>query len=322
MGKMPMTPGCGRDARAPRITNKVQMQASEPETNSVFIVGCGDIGSRVARLEKAAGRAVAALARSEAAAAELARQGIAAIPGDLDAPDSLTGLPARPAVLYWFAPPPAAGTDDPRVAGLLAALDAGTLPRRLVYISTSGVYGDCGGDWVTEDRPLAPQTDRARRRAAAERRFRDWGEHHGAACAMLRVPGIYGPGRLPVERIRRGIPVLDERESPYSNRIHADDLATACFAAARRARPGAAYNVSDGHPTTMTDYFQRVADHLGLPRPPRVSLREARASFTPNMLSFLEESKRLDNRRMLGELGVGLRYPDLASGLPACLAPD
>jgi nucleoside-diphosphate-sugar epimerase len=136
---------------------------------------------------------------------------------------------------------------------------------------------------------------------------------------ILRVPGIYSPGRLPVERVRQGVPVLIETDAPWSNRIHADDLAAACFAAARCGRSGQAYNISDGHPTTMTDYFWRIADLYGLPRPPAISMAEARRVLSPSMLSFLEESKRLDTRRMRDELGVALRYPDLASGLPTCL---
>lgn len=288
-----------------------------PRSRWVFIVGCGDIGRRVAGLEAAAGRAVAALARSEDAAGVLRRSGIGVFGGDLDVPDSLPELPAA-STLYYFAPPPAAGTADPRLQALLAALDRTLPPEQVVYISTSGVYGDCGGQWVDESRPANPSTDRARRRLAAEAALRDWGERRGVACMILRVPGIYGPGRLPLERIRRGVPVLEERESPYSNRIHADDLARVCLAAARFGEAGRIYNASDGHPTTMTDYFFRVADLYGLPRPPTVSLAEARRILSPNMLSFLEESKRLDNRRMREELRVSLRYPDLSSGLPAC----
>jgi nucleoside-diphosphate-sugar epimerase len=282
---------------------------------SVLVIGCGDIGRRVASLELAAGHPVAALARSETTAQPLRRQGIGVVRGDLDAPESLTNLPAGAAVLYYFAPPPATGTADPRLKAMLAALSSAALPERLVYISTSGVYGDCQGAWIDESRPLNPRTDRARRRVAAELELRDWSECHGVPCVILRVPGIYGPGRWPVERLRQGIPVVNEHESPYSNHIHADDLAQACCAAARFGRPGAAYNVSDGHPTTMTDYFYRVADALDRPRPPAMSLAEACRVLTPSMLSFLEESKRLDNRRMIEELRVTLRYPDLASGL-------
>lgn len=290
------------------------------ERELAFIVGCGDIGRRVARLEMTAGRSVAALARSETTAARFERENIRPVTGDLDVPASLENLPSPVRTLYYFAPPPATGTDDPRLRALLEALDPAVPPSRLVYISTSGVYGDCRGDWVDEDRSPAPRTDRARRRLAAERRLRAWSERHGTTCVVLRVPGIYGPGRLPLERIRQGVPVVYERESPYSNRIHADDLAAACLAAAGQDRPGWIYNVSDGHPTTLTDYFYRVADLFDLPRPPAISLTEARRALGPNLLSFLEESRRLDNRRMINELEVSLRYPDLASGLMACRA--
>jgi len=284
-----------------------------------FIVGCGDIGLRVAVLEQAAGRRVMALARSEATALGLARKGIETVAGDLDRPESLRGLPSGVATLYYFAPPPPTGGDDPRLAALLVSLDGLALPRRVVYISTSGVYGDCGGAWVDEGWPMNPRSERGKRRAAAEACLSAWAGARGVEAVILRVPGIYGPGRLPMERIRRGVPVVREEESPWSNRIHADDLAQACFLAARRGRAGGVYNVSDGNPSTMTDYFYRVADCLGFPRPPAVAMEEARASLGPGILSFLEESKRLDNRRMLEELGVVLRYPDLASGLPACL---
>jgi nucleoside-diphosphate-sugar epimerase len=301
------------------MTQSSTVQYLPPSHGPIFIVGCGDIGRRVANLEIVAGHAVTALARSDSAAAMLARQNIGILRGDLDRPESLTSLPPNPAALYYFAPPPPAGTDDPRLRSLLAAFKPETLPERLVYISTSGVYGDCSGAWIDEDWPLNPKSDRGRRRWAAERMLREWSERHGAPIVILRAPGIYGPGRLPVERIRRGVPVLYERESPWSNRIHADDLAAACYAAARHSRPGQAYNVSDGHPSTMTDYFWRIADLYGLPRPPAISLAEARRVLSPNLLSFLEESRRLDNRRMIKELEINLRYPDLDSGLKVCL---
>ncbi len=284
---------------------------------SAFIIGCGDIGVRVAALELRAGRRVLALARSQDSAARLSQQGIEPIAGDLDLPESLRGLPAGVSVLYYFAPPPPEGEDDPRMAALLAAL--GEKPRRLVYISTSGVYGDCGGAWVDEDWPANPRSQRAKRRWAAEKRLTEWAGANKVESVILRVPGIYGPGRLPVERILRGVPVVKEEESPWSNRIHADDLAAACFLAARRGRVGGVYNASDGHPSTMTDYFFSVADCLGLPRPPAISMEEARKQLGPGILSFLEESKRLDNRRMLDELGIILRDPTLETGLPACL---
>jgi nucleoside-diphosphate-sugar epimerase len=285
----------------------------------VFIVGCGDIGLRVADLEKASGNAVMALARSSETASKLIQRGIDSVEGDLDRPGTLRFLPKNPAALYYFAPPPAQGEGDPRLAALLDALDAQALPRCVVYISTSGVYGDCGGAWIDEEWPLNPRSERGKRRAAAESCLRVWGTANGVDCVMLRVPGIYGPGRLPIERIQRGVPVVRLEESPWSNRIHADDLAQICFLSARRGKAGGVYNVSDGQPSTMTEYFLKVADTFDLPRPPIISMEEARRVLGPGILSFLEESKRLDNRRMLQELGVALRYPNIAVGLAACL---
>jgi nucleoside-diphosphate-sugar epimerase len=284
----------------------------------VLIVGCGDIGERVARLERSEGRAVAGLVRSEKSAQRLRSAGIQPITVDLDAPASINNLPVKDAVVYYFAPPPGKGVTDPRMDAVISLMTASNLPKRIVLISTTGVYGDCHGEWVTEDRPPNPQVDRARRRLAAETTLQAWSEKSGVPIVILRVPGIYGPGYLPEERLRSGEPVLREDESPFSNRIHADDLAHVCVAAARHVHPSLLYNVSDGHPTTMTDFFFRVADMLGIPRPPAVTFEEARHRLGEGMLSYLAESKCIDNRRMREELGVELMYPDLTAGLTSC----
>ncbi len=289
------------------------------KVSPVLILGCGDIGRRVAALEQAAGARVWALARAAERAEALQAAGIAPLRGDLDDPASLEDLSAAGTRLYYLAPPPAAGFTDPRIENTLARLSGSNVPQRVVLISTTGVYGDCGGAWIDEDTPPHPRTERSTRRLAAEDTLRKWSESTGAPVVILRVPGIYGPGRLPVDRIARGEPVVREGEAPFTNRIHADDLARACFLAGRRGEPGAVYNISDGHPTTMTDYFNRVADLLGLPRPPALTLEEVRHRLSAGMLSYLAESRRLDNRRMREQLGVVLQYPDLASGLPACL---
>jgi len=287
-----------------------------------LIVGCGDIGMRVAALERAAGHSVAGLARSGDSAGRLRAAGIEPIMGDLDVPSSLAGLPLKDTVVYYFAPPPGKGVTDPRMEAFVSVLVPRDLPARVVLISTTGVYGDCRGEWVTEERPPNPQADRAKRRLAAETVLRRWSETSGVPIVILRVPGIYGPGRLPEERLRAGEPVLREEESSFSNRIHADDLARVCVAAARCRHPSAVYNCSDGHPTTMTDFFWRVADQLGIPRPPAISLDEARRRLGEGMLSYLAESKRIDNSRMLTELGIELGYPDLAAGLRSCVEED
>lgn len=284
----------------------------------MFIVGCGYVGMAVALRERERGAHVRALARSSASAERLQAAGIEAVAGDLDDPDSLQALSLAGACVYYFAPPPSAGISDPRMEALLEALRPHTRPQRLVLISTTGVYGDCGGQWVDEERPPNPQTDRARRRLAAEQALQAWAKRMGVPIVILRVAGIYSPDRLPIERLRKGLPVLCEEESPWSNRVHADDLVTACLGAADCGRPGRIYNISDGHPTTMTDYFNRVAEAVGLPRPPQVTLAQAKTMLSPEMLSYLSESRRLDNTRMRTELGVVLRYPTLADGLAAC----
>ena len=284
----------------------------------VLIVGCGDIGERVARLERSEGRTVAGLVRSEKSARRLRAAGIQPITADLDASVSLNDLPVKDAVVYYFAPPPDMGVTDPRMETFVSVLTPAHLPKRIVLISTTGVYGDCHGEWVTEDRPPNPQVDRARRRLAAETTLQRWSMTSGVPIVILRVPGIYGRGYLPEKRLRSGEPVLREDESPFSNRIHADDLARICIAAACHSHPSLLYNVSDGHPTTMTDFFFRVADVLGIPRPPAVTMEEARRRLGEGMLSYLAESKRIDNRRMREELGVELMYPDLTAGLASC----
>jgi nucleoside-diphosphate-sugar epimerase len=221
----------------------------------VLIIGCGDIGERVARHERSEGRAVIGLVRSEKSVRRLRAAGIQPIAADLDAPASLNNLPVKDAVVYYFAPPPDTGVTDPRMETFVSAMTPTNPPRCIVLISTTGVYGDCRGEWVTEDRPPNPQADRARRRLAAETTLQAWSKTSGVSVVILRVPGIYGPGYLPEKRLRSGEPVLREDESPFSNRIHADDLARICIAAARHAHPSRLYNVSDGHPTTMTDFF-------------------------------------------------------------------
>lgn len=289
--------------------------------NHAFIIGCGDIGQRAAKLWQTAGGSVGALVRSIERARSLTEVNITPISGDLDRPDSLHDLPVKDSVLFYFAPPPGDGQGDPRMRATLSALTPSNWPARIVYISTTGVYGDCQGAWVTEETPANPRSARGARRLDAEDALHDWHRTTGVPVVILRVPGIYGPGRLPVERIKQGAPVVRNEESPYSNRIHADDLARTCIAAAKKGQADAIYNVSDGHPTSMTDYFYRVADLLGLPRPPSVSMAEARQRLTPGMLSFIEESRRIDNRKMREELGVELLYSGLESGLAACL-PD
>jgi nucleoside-diphosphate-sugar epimerase len=287
-------------------------------SGTIFIVGCGDIGRRVARHCLEEGASVSALVRSPEKGAALEDLGIRTVVADLDDPTTLTGLPTAGATLFYLAPPPGGGHLDPRVRNFCAAIAPGAEPVRVVYMSTSGVYGDCGDALVTEETPANPQTARGKRRLDAETVFREWGRERGVPVVILRVTGIYGPGRLPVTQLTSGQPVLEERLASFTNRIHADDLARVCLAAAERAEDGDIFNVSDGHPGTMTEYFNAAADLLGLPRPRQVSWEEAQQVMSPLMFSYVSESRRTDNRKMLEKLGVTLRYPTLAEGIPAC----
>ncbi len=280
-----------------------------------LIIGCGDIGVRVARFLQGAGGHVFGLARTDESAVRLRDCGLAPVMGNLDDPASLAGLPTTGKLVFYLAPPPGGGPFDSRMRNFCQAIDPAQLPIRVVYMSTSGVYGDCGGNLVTEATPVHPQTSRAQRRVDAETALQEWGRQHGVPIVILRVTGIYGPGRLPLARIRQGHPVLREEESPPTNRIHADDLAVVCVKAALRAADGEIFNVSDGQPGTMTQYFNAICDLLQLPRLPQVSMADAKQVMNPMMLSYLTEARRMDNRKMLEELGITLQYPDLETGL-------
>lgn len=284
----------------------------------VTIVGCGDIGSRLAQACMRRGDAVTGWVRSDASVIRLRTHRIPTLKVDLDQP--VPGLPALEGQdLYYFAPPPAEGREDTRVAHLLSQIAEAGQPRKVVYLSTTGVYGDCGGEWVDETRPPAPAADRAYRRLDAENRWRAWSRENGGELVILRVAGIYGPGKLPESRLRSGRPMVAEADAPITNHIHTLDLLEICLAAMSRGASGAVFNVCDGHPGSMTGYFNAVADFLGLPRPPTISLEEAQRQLTPGMLSYLGESRRLSNRKLIEELGIELRYPTLAEGLPASL---
>lgn len=281
-----------------------------------LIVGAGYTGRRVARRLVERGASVHCLTGSAASAAALSEAGIAATAVDLDETGALPRLPDGPLrVLYLV--PPAEGQGDPRLRRFLSGLPR--QPERFVLASTSGVYGDCGGERVDEERPPAPSTERARRRVAAETTLRQWADEQGVSWAILRIAGIYGPGRLPLDAIRSGQPVIREEDASPGNRIHADDLARVCIAALEPAAPGGIYNVADGSEESSGAFFRRVAEATGLPAPPAVSREEARRQMSPMRYSFLAEARRLDTRRLREALGVELAYDDPAAGIRASL---
>lgn len=233
---------------------------------------------------------------------------------DLDVPGTLQ-LPAADAIVHC-APPPAHGDADPRTGNLLGALAAaGALPRRMVYISTSGVYGDCADARIDESRPLNPQSARARRRVDAEQQLGHWCVACDVTLIILRAPGIYAADRLPLERVRARTPVLRAEDDVFTSHIHADDLAASVARALDEDAPAGIYNAADDTELRMGDWLDLVADHAHLPRPPRVRRSEIAALVPAELLSFLRESRRLDNRRLKTVLGVRLRYPTVYEGL-------
>ncbi len=273
------------------------------------MIGCGDVALRAAALMRGRARLYGVTRRADDVP-RLRTHGIVPIVADLDAFASLRRLSAAPFAVLHCAPPPSEGRDDPRTQRLLAALtQAQIIPRRFVYVSTSGVYGDCAGARVDETRARRAQTPRARRRVAAEVRLRAWAARRGVQLAILRAPGIYTQSRLPIERIRQGTPVLHADDDVFTNHIHADDLARSIVAAIFHGRCNRAYNIADDSEMKMGTWFDTVADAFHLPRPPRVSWEEAEQRIAPILLSFMGESRRLSNRRMKDELRVRLAYP-------------
>ena len=285
--------------------------------SKVIIVGCGDIGRRVAAIWQGNGKNVLGLARKPETLNLNLQQGIQPVNADLDEPESLKGINVQDALVYYFAPPPTRGKADPHMQHFLAAIQPGQLPARIVAISTSGVYGNCDGEVVTEDSPVNPQVDRAYRRLDMEQQLRAWGQQHNVDVVIIRVGGIYGPGRLPLDRIKKGIPIIKPELSPKTNRIHADDLAQVCVAAASKGKADNIYNATDGQDSNMTEYFLILADYFQLPRPPLVDWEEAEQTISAGMLSYLRESRRMDNSKMINELEVKLHYPTLLDGLNA-----
>ncbi len=303
------------------------------KAQKILIVGFGDIGRRVAGILGVSQRyQVTALVRKnnvalrDPTAAKSPR--LTMVRGDLRNMRALEKLPRTADTLLHFAPPPGTGIRDRHTRNLLAVLEkrrillpqtrrATMLPRRIVYISTTGVYGNCHGEVIDETRPVRPESARARRRVSAERQLFKWGRSHGVAITVLRAPGIYAAGRLPLERLKRRTPVLTKEDDVFTNHIHADDLARAAFQAMtqQRPKPFRIFNVVDDSQLRMGDYFDLVADTFDLSRPPRVGRTEAEGVISPMLLSFMSESRRIGNARLKRELKFQLRYPTLESAL-------
>jgi nucleoside-diphosphate-sugar epimerase len=289
----------------------VILPAARHRRPTLLIAGCGDIGLRVLRLLRGRWRVIA-LTSSPQRVPALRDAGAVPIVGNLDQPHTLGRLAPLADALLHLAPPAAQGTVDQRTAALLRALAHGSRLRRIVYVSTSGVYGDAGGALIDETRAPRPATDRARRRADAEARVRCHGRALGITASVLRVPGIWAfdrEGGDPRERVRRGTPLLEDDDDVYTSHIHADDLARACVAALYRAAPQRVYNANDDSRLKMGEHFDAVADAFGLPRAPRLSREAMRSAVSDVQWSFMSESRRLDNSRLVRELRLRLCHP-------------
>jgi nucleoside-diphosphate-sugar epimerase len=289
-----------------------------PNDQSISIIGCGYIGKRLARRLLDKHYAVTGIVSSETSLEQCQQQNIPCKLIDLDQLHDHIN-PGGQRIIY-LAPPPNHGQQDTRVSNLLNALEHP--PEKFVLISTTGVYGDCKGDWIDETTPLNPTADRAHRRIDLERQVQAYCHRHQTPLVILRVAGIYGPGKLPLKRIQSGQPIVSKADSPYTNRIHADDLVSICERALLNLNIEGVYNVTDGHPSTMYDYFNQVAAAMSLPAPPAVSLAEAEHQLSPAMMSYMAESRRISNHRLLNDFELDLRYPTLAEGLQQCLRED
>ncbi|MBV8634360.1 MAG: NAD(P)H-binding protein [Burkholderiaceae bacterium] len=277
----------------------------------LLVIGCGDVGMRLLALLRGRYR-IFAVTRQAGHVAAIRAAGATPIIADLDQPDSLARLTRLASRIVHLAPPPSDGENDKRTRNLIPFLP----PRaRLVYVSTTGVYGDCAGELVAETRAVKPQNVRAKRRVDAEQCLRAWARRSGSCLSILRVPGIYARERLPIERLQKGTPTLRAEDDVYTNHIHADDLAHIIALALVRGMPNRVVHAADDSDMKMGDYFDVVARAFDLPPPPRLPREQLRAQVSPVLYSFMAESRRLDNRRLKEELGVRLRYRDVVGAL-------
>ena len=287
----------------------------------LLIVGSGDIARRALPVLRHRYQ-VYACCRQLAQAQAWREAGARVLMLELDQPASLTRLAGLADAVLYTAPPPAFGPHDPRVRRVIAALqNASMVPQQIVYISTTGVYGDCAGAWVSETRALAAQSDRALRRVDAEQAWRDYACRHGATLSILRAPGIYAAERLPLARLASASPVALASEDGYSNHIHADDLAGLVCAALRRRGGIRVFNAADDLALPTGEWFDALADAAGLPRPPRLPRAQLREQVSPALWSFLRESRRIDCQRARRELRYRLRYPSIQTFFTALAQP-
>jgi len=282
------------------------------------ILGCGDIGRRVINGLLSQGHNdtdIIGLVNSLESTEQCAKLGVIGLRFDLDKLNRNLSFCARSQVYYMIAPQKSGSTDNRTNALLNHFTEAEIKPEKVVLISTTGVYGDCDGDWVTEKSDTNPQTERGKRRLDSEQQWLKWGKANHVPVVILRVPGIYAYSRLPRERIEKGVPVVRSEECGYTNRIHADDLALMCIAAMRKGRSSEIFNATDGTPGKISEYLQEAAKALNLKPLPEISMAEGQATLSSGMLSYLNESRKISNEKILNTLNIDLRYPDFRDGI-------
>ena len=296
--------------------------ANKNRNNNIWIIGFGYIGHKVAGLYQKQSVQTSVTSRSKDSLIKnrISAQGLSHSYFELDldkqqAFQAESGIAAdiKDAHVFYFVPPPKQGLKDTRLEVFLKTVKG--QPQRIVLISTTGVYGDCQGDWIDETHDISPIADRAERRVDAERQLIAWSKTYHTEIIILRVPGIYAEDKLPLARLRKGLPIINKIESPWTNRIHADDLATICYQAMESGYTHEVFNVSDGNPSKMTDYFNNVADYFGLPRPRQITLQQAEKELSAGMMSYIRESRRINNSKMMKMLNIQLRYPSLVDCL-------
>lgn len=287
-------------------------------TKSVVIVGCGDIGKRIAQLlieNDHEAKDIFAIVKSQQSKLQCEALGVQAVQLDFDALDLLPEY-IHGADLFYLVPPQTEGVTDFRNRKFIQCLvNQKLIPNKIVLVSTTGVYGDKQGKWVSEQTSTLPTTDRAKRRLNAEFQWQQQSTLNGFGFTILRVASIYSNSRIPRHRINNCEPIVFANECGYSNRIHADDLTNIIIAALDDDTNGEVFNVSDGTPGKISDYIQEAALVIDAKSLPEISMKEAKEVLSDGMLSYLSESKKVSNQKMLNKLKVALRYPDFRVGL-------
>jgi len=291
-----------------------------PMINKINIIGCGYIGKKIAQLLKSQNLNPVCFVSSEKSKNNLSSMGFQAGQFDLDKNglelNDKSKASFKDSTIAYLAPPQRKGIIDIRMTHFVSMLETLNLPpSKIILISTTGVYGDCKGEWIDEQQATEPQADRARRRLSAETQLKKYCEKVQVQYVVFRVPGIYAADKLPIKRISSGESIVNAQDSGFTNRIHADDLSAFCVEAmVEEVTPGI-YNCCDGCPSTMNHYFMKVADAKKLPRPKEISLQQAKQELSLGMLSYLAESKRISNKKLLNNFKTRFKYPDLDAGL-------